>query len=59
MLPEITRKLKPPRALEVPFDLGYPLGEPNDPSAQREVLRALLAIVDRQDVPVLEEYRST
>jgi hypothetical protein len=56
MLPEITRKLRPPRALAVPYDLGFPLGIPNDPEGQLSVLRALLALLDRQDVPVLEEY---
>ncbi len=56
MLPEITRKLRPPRALEVPYRLGFPLGAPNDPGGQRAVLWALLALVDRPDVPVLEEY---
>jgi hypothetical protein len=28
LLPEITRKVRPPRALEVPFPLGFPLGIP-------------------------------
>ncbi len=56
MLPEITRKLRPPRALEVPYGLGFPLGAANDPVGQRSVLSALLALLGRQDVPVLAEY---
>jgi hypothetical protein len=56
MLPEITRRLRPPRALDVPFPLGFPLGAPNDPEGQRAVLSALLALADRPDVPVLEDY---
>ena len=55
MLPEITRKLRPPRALEVPYPLGFPLGRPNDPSLQRRILRRLLRLTARHDVPVAEE----
>ena len=55
MLPDITRKIRPPRALAVPYPLGFPLGEANKPDLQTEVLRQLLALLDRDDVPVLEE----
>ena len=55
MLPDITRKIRPPRALAVPYPLGFPLGEANNPDLQTEVLRQLLALLDRDDVPVLEE----
>jgi len=55
MLPEITVKIRPPRALAVPYDLGFPFGEPNRPELQHRILAALLALTDRQDVPVLEE----
>jgi hypothetical protein len=54
MLPEITRKVQPPRALSVPFPLGYPLGAPDAPEAQSAVLRRLLRLCERDDVPVLE-----
>jgi hypothetical protein len=56
MLPEITRKLRPPRALAVPFPLGYPLWEPDAPERQRSVLRALLALCATTEVPVLTEF---
>ncbi len=56
MLPDITRKIRPPRALAVPYPLGFPLGEANNPDLQTEVLRQLLALLDRDDVPVLEEF---
>lgn len=56
LMPEISRKIRVPRALSVPYRLGYPLGRPNDPEAQRNVLRAALALLERRDVPVLEEY---
>ena len=34
--------------------LGYPLGQPNDPPLQRRILRALLRLAHRDDVPVRE-----
>ena len=56
MLPDITRKIRPPRALAVPYPLGFPLGEADNPVLQTEVLLALMALLDRDDVPVLEEF---
>jgi hypothetical protein len=53
LLPEVTRAVRPPRALSVPFPLGYPLGAPDDPALQRKVLRALLALAGDHEVPVL------
>jgi hypothetical protein len=56
MLPEVTRKVRPPRALAVPWPLGFPLGEPGEPGLQRKVLGGLLALLPRTDVPVLEHF---
>ena len=56
MLEKITAKIRPPRALSVPYTLGYPLGEPNNPQLQTAILRQLLALLERDDVPVLEEF---
>ena len=53
LLPEVTRAVQLPRALSVPFPLGYPLGAPDDARQQRKVLRALLALACEDDVPVL------
>ena len=53
MLPEVTMRVGPPRALAVPYPLGYPVGAPGDAALQRHVLRALLALCTRSDVPVL------
>lgn len=53
LLPEITRKIRPPRALEVPYPLGFPLGEADNPELQRAVLRALMALTWRDEVPVI------
>ncbi len=59
LLPEITRKIRPPRALEVPYPLGFPLGRPDDPPLQRRILRALLRLTSRDDVPVIEDLDKT
>jgi hypothetical protein len=56
LLADVTRKIRPPRALAVPYPLGFPLGEPNDPGLQTAVMRALLALLARDDVPVLEAF---
>ncbi len=53
MMPAITAAVRPPRALSVPYGLGYPLGRPNDPELHRDILRQLLALCARTDVPVL------
>ncbi len=45
-----------PRSLSVPFELGRPLGAPDNPEFQRRVLRAALALLDRPAGPVLEEF---
>ncbi len=56
MLEDITRKIQPPRALSVPYPLGFPLGEAGNHALQTSVLRALLALLDRTDAPVLERW---
>ena len=51
-----TEKVGPPRALWVPFELGRPLGAPDDAAFQKKVVRAALALLDRTDGPVLEDF---
>jgi len=52
-----TEKIKPPRALWVPFQLGRPLGAPGDPAFQRRVLTALLELLESPGpAPVLEDF---
>ena len=51
-----TESIKPPRALWVPFELGRPLGQPNDEEFQKRVLRACLGLLDADSGPVLEDY---
>ncbi len=53
---EHTERIQPPRALWVPFELGRPLGAPNEPEFQLDVLRTLLGLLDRSGGPVLEDY---
>ena len=57
LLEEVTRIIRPPRALAVPYRLGYPLGEPGDAALQSDILRAAMRLLVREDVPVLERYR--
>ena len=53
-------KAKPPRALFVPFQLGRPLGEPEDAAFQTRVLVAALRLLERADGPViLDDYAET
>lgn len=56
LLREITEKIRPPRALFVPFPLGYPLGEPDNPAVQSQIMRAAFELLVRNDCPVLEAY---
>jgi hypothetical protein len=49
-------KSRPPRGLWVPFQLGRPLGEPEDKEFQRRVLIQALALLERTDgAPVILE----
>ncbi|MBI3919676.1 MAG: hypothetical protein HY322_22025 [Betaproteobacteria bacterium] len=51
-----TERTRPPRALWVPFELGRPLGTPNDPAFQQRVMRAALELLNASDGPVLVDY---
>ena len=53
---ENTEALRPPRFLWVPFPLGRPLGMPGNPSFQRRVILAALALLDAPAGPALEDY---
>lgn len=53
LLREIAEKVRPPRAICVPFPLGYPLGQPNDPHGQRAVVASALALLERDATPPL------
>ena len=51
-----TEIMKPPRALWVSFELGRPLGAPNDPPFQRRVLIAALKLLEAESGPLLEDF---
>ena len=53
---EHTEKVKPPRALWVPFPFGLAFGRPNDPELQHRVLRAALALLEEPVGPVLQDF---
>lgn len=48
LLPEVTRRVAPPRALAVDRPLGYPMGAPNDSEGQRRILAAALGLLTRR-----------
>ena len=48
-------KTRPPRGLFVPFQLGRPVGEPEDVGFQRRVLLQALGLLERTDGPVILE----
>lgn len=50
LLREVAEKVRPPRALFVPFRHGFPLDRPHDPARQRAVIEAALALAERRDV---------
>lgn len=51
-----TETIRPPRALWVPFELGRPLGAPNDPDFQTKVVRTALDLLASPNGPVLEDF---
>jgi hypothetical protein len=55
LLRSVAQKLRPPRALYVPFQHGYPLDQPNDPARQHEVLTAALELL-KLSPPVLQDF---
>jgi hypothetical protein len=53
---EHTEKIKPPRALFVPFPFGHAFGRPNDTVVQHRVLRAALDLLAEPSGPVLRDF---
>jgi hypothetical protein len=51
-----TEIIRPPRALWVPFELGRPLGPPDNAAFQRRVLLALMSLFEVRDGPRLEDF---
>jgi hypothetical protein len=52
-----TERLRPPRFVWVPFELGRPFGAPDEPEFQTRVLRDVLALFEHDGPsPVLEDF---
>lgn len=56
LIREHTEKIRPPRALWVPFELGRPLGVPNDPALQRRIVSSALELLTAPEGPVLIDF---
>ena len=56
LIREHTETINPPRALWVPFELGRPLGTPDQPDFQRRVLAATLALFAANAGPALADF---
>ena len=50
LLREVAEKVRPPRALFVPFPHGYPLGQPNNSTLQLEVIESALRLFEDQNL---------
>jgi hypothetical protein len=53
---EHTEVVRPPRALWVTFELGRPMGIPDDAPFQRRVVKAALDLLARTDGPLIADY---
>lgn len=60
LLRNVAKKVRPPRALFVPFDHGYPVDRPGDPERQLRVIDAALRLVENPalEPPVLVDFDS-
>ena len=56
LIKEHAQRVKPPRALFVPFPFGFALGNPEDPPFQHKVLAATLDLLEADSTPVLAEF---
>jgi hypothetical protein len=56
LIREHTEIIRPPRALWVPFELGRPLGAPENPVFQRRVLLAALELLEAPEGPLIVDF---
>lgn len=57
LLRSVAERVRPPRALALPFRHGFPLDSPNDADRQRRVIEASLALLSHAGPPpVLVDY---
>ena len=59
MVREHAERVKPPRALFVPFPFGLALGKPNDPKLQHQVIDDAFDLLQQPSGPVLEDFPET
>ena len=52
----VAERMHPPRVLYCEFPLGRPLGRPQDPAFQRDVILQALALLERPEGPVLVDH---
>ena len=58
LLRDVAKRVRPPRALFVPFRHGYPLDVPLDPARQHTVIEAALRVLENSEIrpPVLVDF---
>ena len=58
LLRMVAEKVRPPRALVVPFRHGYPLDAPDDPAKQHAVIEAALKMLEDPNLqpPAIVDY---
>ena len=56
LLRQVTEVIRPPRALFVPYPLGYPLGAPHNSALQHQIIAAALSLLKKTNVPLIEEF---
>jgi hypothetical protein len=58
LLRSVAEKVRPPRALVVPFRHGYPLGKPDDAKQQQAVIAAALRMLEDPNLqpPAIVDY---
>jgi hypothetical protein len=58
LLRSVAKRVRPPRALFVPFRHGYPLAEPNAPPRQHAVIEAALRMLEDPELrpPALVDF---
>ena len=56
VLPEVTERVNPPRALLVGYPMGYPLGRANEPALQQRILTAMLELISEPVPPAVRRW---
>ncbi len=59
LLREVAERVRPPRALFVPFPHGFPLDTPGDPKRQHAVIETALRLLEDTTLepPALVDYK--